>query len=291
MVENEALTGLLNNRIALAIVAALLGIIGTIVAQRWLNRRSLFTYSVFHSQIGLSAEDAIYGSVQITWNGNLVNRLYLSTIDLTNQSAKDFESVMVRAFTNNTVLLTQKTMVVGTTRVIEFTDEYKRQIAVGEESLPTEYQVDLHSHNRDYIVPTMNRGQTIRFEFLNAAESDEEPQIWLDVLHEGVNCKFRPWQDQFKGVPQPTAVLEAVSKMPDRRFGGRRSWAKAMTFLFLRPLLVGNLVCASIVLLMLFYVEDSPIPIILSYILGVFVLLPGTYAIKFYRQIRNWFAG
>ena len=31
--------------------------------------------------------------------------------------------------------------------------------------------------------------------------------------------------------------LEAVSKMPDRRFGGRRSWAKAMTFLFLRPLL------------------------------------------------------
>ena len=226
MVENTALTGLLNNRVILAIVAALLGIIGTIIAQRWLNRRSLFTYSVFHSQIGLSAEDAIYGSVQITWNGNLVNRLYLSTIDLTNQSAKDFESVMVRVFTDNTVLLTQKTIVVGT-RVVEFADEYKQQIAVGEEGLPTEYQIDLHSRNRDYIVPTMNRGQTIRFEFLNAAESDEEPQIWLDVLHKGVNCKFRLWQDQFKGVPQPTAVL------------------------------VGNLVGACVIVPMLFYVENG----------------------------------
>lgn len=261
MVENTALTGLLNNRVILAIVAALLGIIGTIIAQRWLNRRSLFTYSVFHSQIGLSAEDAIYGSVQITWNGNLVNPLYLSTIDLTNQSAKDFESVMVRVFTDNTVLLTQKTIVVGTTRVVEFADEYKQQIAVGEEGLPTEYQIDLHSRNRDYIVPTMNRGQTIRFEFLNAAESDEEPQIWLDVLHKGVNCKFRLWQDQFKGVPQPTAVL------------------------------VGNLVGACVIVPMLFYVEGSPIPIILSYVLGVCVLLPGTYAIKVYRRIRNWFVG
>ena len=89
MVENADLTGPLDSRIALAIVAALLGIIGTIIAQRWLNRRSLFTYSVFHSQIGLSAEDAIYGSVQITWNGNLVNRLYLSTIDLTRSGLKN----------------------------------------------------------------------------------------------------------------------------------------------------------------------------------------------------------
>ena len=32
--------------------------------------------------------------------------------------------------------------------------------------------------------------------------------------------------------------LEAVSKIPDRRSGGRRSWAKATIFLFLRPLLV-----------------------------------------------------
>ena len=32
-------------------------------------------------------------------------------------------------------------------------------------------------------------------------------------------------------------VLEAVSKIPDRRSGGRRSWAKATIFLFLRPLL------------------------------------------------------
>ena len=261
MAENTIIESILNNKLILAVVAALLGGIVTIITQRWLNRRALFTYSVSHSRIGLSAEDAVYGSVKITWNENFVYRLYLSTIELTNQSTRDFESVIVRAFTDNTALLTEKTNVAETTRVLEWTEEYKRKIAVPVGSKPTDTQNDLYWHNRDYIIPTMNRGQTIRFEFLNAAESEEQPAIWLDVLHKGVKCKFKPWQNQFRGVAQPTAVL------------------------------VGNLVGVSAVGLMIFYVGNSPIPILLSYLLGVYVLLPGTYAIKAYRLIRNWFVG
>ena len=103
--------------------------------------------------------------------------------------------------------------------------------------------------------------RTVRFEFLNAPESNEQPSIWLDILEKGVNLKFTPPRDQFAGVPRPTAVL------------------------------VGNLVGVSVVGLMIFYVENSPIPIILSYLLGICVILPGTYAIKAYRLIRNWFVG
>lgn len=261
MIENASLTSLLDNRIALVTIAALLGIIGTVIAQRWLNRRSLFTYSVFHSQIGLSAEDAVYGSVKITWNNAPAYRLYLSTIELTNESTRDFESITVRAFTNNTRLLKEKTSVVGTTRIVEYTDGYNQKIAVAKGARPTEVQVNLYYHQKEYIIPTMNRGQTIRFEFLNEAESEEQPEIWLDVLHKGVRCKFRPLQDQFMGVAKPTATL------------------------------VGNMIGMLAVGLILIYAENTLTAAILSYIIGVTVVLPGIYAIKAHRKIRNWFVG
>ena len=252
---------ILNNKLILAIVAALLGGIVTIFTQRWLNRRALFTYSVFHSQIGLSAEDVVYGSVQITWNNAPVAHLYLSTVELTNQSTRDFESVTVRAFTGNNWLLVEKTAVVGTTRVLEYTDDYKRQIAVATGEQPTESQFNLYRHQRDYIIPTMNRGQTVRFEFLNASESNEQPGIWLDILEKGIKLKFTPPQDQFAGVPQLTAAL------------------------------VGTLVGLILVALILIYVSNLFIAAILSYLIGLLVLLPGAFTIKGYQKIRKWFVG
>ena len=261
MVENTALTSLLDNRIALVIIAALLGIIGTVIAQRWLNRRSLFTYSVFHSQIGLSAEDAVYGSVKITWNDAPAYRLYLSTIELTNQSTRDFESIIVRAFTNNTRLLKEKTSVVETTRIVEYSDQYLKKIAVAKGARPTEAQVNLYYHQKEYIIPTMNRGQTIRFEFLNEPESEGQPEIWLDVLHKGVRCKFRPLQNQFMGESQPTATL------------------------------VGNMLGMLALGIILIFAENTLTAAILSYIIGVTIVLPGIYAIKVHRKIRNWFVG
>lgn len=261
MIENASLTSLLDNRLALVTISALLGIIGTVIAQRWLNRRSLFTYSVFHSQIGLSAEDAVYGSVKITWNDAPAYRLYLSTIELTNQSTRDFESIIVRAFTNNTRLLKEKTSVVGTTRIVEYSDQYLKKIAVAKGARPTEVQVNLYYHQKEYIIPTMNRGQTIRFEFLNEPESEGQPEIWLDVLHKGVRCKFRPFQDQFMGESQPKATF------------------------------VGNMIGILAVGVILIFVENTLTAAILSYIIGVTIVLPGIYAIKVHRIIRNWFVG
>ena len=73
---------LLNSKFFIAIVSACGGIAVSVITQNWFNRRSLFTYYVFHNQIGLSAEDKIYGSVKVTWNDTTIARLYLSTVEL-----------------------------------------------------------------------------------------------------------------------------------------------------------------------------------------------------------------
>lgn len=236
------------------------GVLITVIAKCFINKRGSFIYHVTHNRIGLSADDKIYGSVKVTWNDTPVHRLYLSMVEIENVSMKDFSSVTVRVYTNNTALLSQGTQIVGTTHSIDFTEEYERKLAVLDGKTPSQSQWDLYRNERDYFVPTMNRGQKLRLEILNAAMSDEQPCIWLDILHKGVVCKFQIPQAQIFGVPRLNAVYIG------------------MGFSFI------IVVAITIYFKSLFWVS------LLSYFIGVYVVVPGAYAIKSWRKIWDLMA-
>ncbi len=251
----------LDSKLFVAIASATAGILAAIITQIWLNKRAVFTYNVFHNQVGQTADDAIYGSVQVTWNDNPVSRLYLSTIELINESSKDFESVAIRVYTNNTKLLSQRVHLTGTTRNIDFTDEYNSEISVPEDEQPTNAQTEIYRCRRDYIVPILNRSQKIRFEILNAANTEEQPEIWLEILQKGIDCKFRIAHQQFMGVPQPTAAL------------------------------VGTVVGLLATIILLLFVSNIWFAALSAFFIGVLVMVPGAYTIKIYRKTRRWFTG
>ncbi len=92
---------ILENNYFVAIFSGLFGIALTLSTQQLLDRRRLFTYFVNHGRIGVSTDDATFGSVRVTWNGNTVPNLFSSTIELINESFKDFENVVIRVFSND----------------------------------------------------------------------------------------------------------------------------------------------------------------------------------------------
>ena len=151
----------LDNRLAVALIAAIIGAILSLVVQRILNKRGIFTYFVQHYQIGESTDDAVFGTIQVTWNERPVSNLYLSTIELKNESLKDYEDVVVKVFTNDTYLWTEKTEIVGTTQYLRWTAEFAAELSVEQGKQPTETQWDLYRRERKYIVPVMNRGQVV----------------------------------------------------------------------------------------------------------------------------------
>lgn len=255
------ISALLDSKIFVGLASAIGGIIIAVVTQYLLNKRGTFTYTVFHTRVGLSAEDAIYGSVKVTWNEHPVAHLFLSTIELANQSMKDYESVVVRVFSSNTMLLSQRTEIVGTTRLIDFTEDYKKELAVPPGSQPTNSQFDKFRCQRDYLAPIMNRGQILRFQFLNAAKSEDQPTIWLDILHKGVTCKFQIPQTQILGVPQSEAVIAGT--------------------------LVGLLATGLVIA----YVTSLPLAALFSFLIGWLVVVPGAYTVKALRKFRELLAG
>jgi len=252
---------LLENKYVIAIISFIVGILGTILTQQILNKRGLFTYFVRHVSVGVSTDDAIFGSVRVTWNGSDVANLYLSTVELLNESMKDFENIVVRVFTNDAILLTERTEIAGTTHILHWTDEFRKKLEVAQGQTPTSVQIDLHSGQRDYLIPVMNRGQVVRFHFLNIAKKEKHPTIWLDALHKGIRLKFRIPQNQIFGVAQPRAVL------------------------------VGAIIGFTLIGCIIAFISTVWIAALVSLTYGFIAQLPGAWAIRMWRWLRDLFGG
>lgn len=246
----------LDNKLFISVAGMIGGIVITVIAHYLINKSSLLTYSVNHQQVGLSADDMIYGSVKVTWNNHPADRLFLSTILVTNQSMKDFESVEVRVYTNNTNLLTQRTWIPNTSRIIKFTEEYEQSLQLDPGAVPTEAQTALYQRQRDYIVPTLNRGQSCSFSYLNSPFPGENPSIWVDVLHKGITCRYESPKNMIMGVVQRSAVTTGI-------FAG----------------LVGVLLITRIT-------QNIMLASLLSFSVGCLAILLGAYIIKGWGKVR-----
>ena len=69
----------LQSRLIVALLPIVIGAIITLLIQRILNKRGLFTYFVSHYKVGVSTDDAVFGTVQVTWNNHPVDNLYSSS--------------------------------------------------------------------------------------------------------------------------------------------------------------------------------------------------------------------
>ncbi len=255
------LSQLIEDKRFISVISAIGGMLLTIIVNQILNKRGLLTYFVRHSRVGLSTDDVVFGSVRVTWNNNSIANLYSSTVELVNQSMRDYENVSVRAFTSDTLLLTERTEIVDTTQVLSWTEDFVRMLNVASGQQPSQEQFDLHSRQRHYIVPILNRGQVIRLHFLNAASTPNPPSIWMDVLHRGIKLKFSVPRNEVLGVPQPTAAF------------------------------LGVILGFSFVSILTLFVQTIWIVAFSSLIFGFFAQIPGAYAFKFWRWLRHALGG
>ncbi|MDD2658934.1 MAG: hypothetical protein PHY54_04525 [Methylococcales bacterium] len=252
---------LLTNEYISIIAGGLGGIITAWLTQRVLNKRGVFTYFVNHTRVGVSAEDPIFGSVAVSWNGNPIPNLYLSTLEMKNESMNDYENVAVYAYTNDTKLLTEQTQLLDTPNILEWSEKYRKQLHVEAGQEPSENQWKTYNGQREYIIPILNRGQSIKLTYLNSAKGIDAPTIWLSVAQKGVKLKFRAPQNQILGVPQPCAAFVGV--------------------------IIGIAVLITLALL----VSKPGIVATIAMAYGLVAQLPGAYAVKLLRRIREAIGG
>lgn len=197
---------LLDNKILLSVVSAVAGgFLGNLIAVIR-GRVKTLEYTVTHNPVAFSANDAVFGSIQVTWQNHNVTNLFSSRVELVNHSGLDLANLMVKTYTGDTLLLGQRVEIVGTTLVPKFTNEFATQLQVPANQTPTQQQFDLYNHSREYVLPVFNRGQRFVMTYLTTSQNSDGPAVWLEVTHQGIRAQFRPQVPQVHGVPTKVAV-------------------------------------------------------------------------------------
>ncbi|MBS1188597.1 MAG: hypothetical protein H6R10_389 [Rhodocyclaceae bacterium] len=255
------LVQLFQNQYISVVAGGLGGILTAWLTQRVLNRRGIFSYSVTHNRVGITSEDPVFGSVAVTWNGNTISNLFLSTIEMKNESLNDYENVIVRAYTSDTKLMTEQTQLLESPNILEWSEKFRKQLHVEVGNSPTDTQWSIYTGQREYVVPIFNRGQVIRITYLNSAQGSSTPSIWLSATLKGVKLKYRGPQNQILGVPQGQAAFVGV--------------------------LMGLVILVALALL----VSEPWIIATIAMTYGFVAQIPGAYSIKLARRIREAIGG
>lgn len=252
------------------LVGILIFVFGIFV-NKVLSRRGIFKYQVFHNHIGLTANDNIFGNVRVTWNEQEFDALWLSKIELTNTSSKDYKDVEVKLFGGEgTFLLTERTQIANTIDGLEHTDSYKYKTRFNEDATDEEKKAALEFFmlQRHYNVPVFNRNQKITFEVLVNVQKNPQnmgsPYVGVSVQHEGVRTKQivqAPTVTQIWSIPLHEAI-----------------W-------------VGLPVSTVLVYLLMAVFGYSGWTLWGSFAVGLLAQLPGIFILKAYRKIADLIKG
>jgi hypothetical protein len=110
-------------------------------------------------------------------------------------------------------------------------------------------------------IPIANRGQAIKFSYLNSTKNPHTPNVWLTVTQKGVRLKFRIPQNQILGVPQPRAAF------------------------------VGVLIGVITVIVLVWKIVDPWVVAVSAMTYGLIAQLPGAFAIRLLRKAKKVIGG
>lgn len=226
------LTQLIESKAFLSGLSAVTGgLIGNLIAVVR-SRVKTVEYTVHHDRVGFSADDQVFGTIRVTWQGQDVTNLYSSCVTLENQTGKDFTNIKLKVYTGDTRLLGERTEIPGTTYVLKWTDDFQRQLSVLPGEVPSEQQFNTYNHSREYVVPVLNRGQRVVITYLTTVPvGGLGPAVWLDMLHEGVRVQHREVVPQVHGVPirlaSSVGLLVCIAMLAVSSLALTEPWAAA----------------------------------------------------------------
>jgi len=203
--------------------------------------------------VGSSAEDAVFGSVEIFHNKNKVNSLYLSTITLDNTSQKDIEDLKVVIYCDvDSRLLVSSARKKGEVSDIAFDQDFVERVSSGEK---------IHFLRREYRVPVLNRREQIEFQMLVTNLKGNWPRAWAGSEHAGVRLQEVMLVPTLWGEPRKTAAITG----------------SALAVIAAYPLsrLLGQ--------------THPAIAVLSAALLGVFCIVPGVVILKAWRLFRGLF--
>ena len=192
---------------------------GWVVAQFWRRYRArmvVLRWQANHQHLAVSAQDALFGTIEVLYNGNQVHNLFFSTIDLQNQSNTDLANIDLNiVFQDGTTIYMAHGAVQGSANTLPFADPFASELdrfIKLPASDPNRPSIGAAlTRRRDFRVPILNRGASLRIAMLVQALPGRQPFVNLACDARGVRLQFHGPQNLVFGVERNLAALTGLA--------------------------------------------------------------------------------
>jgi hypothetical protein len=202
-----------------ALPEAIWAAIGALLTHIWHRYRSRMTalrWQAAHLPLGVSAQDALFGTIEVRYNGQPVHNLFFTTIDLQNQSNADLKEVDLNlVFQDGTIIYMAHGEVHGSANMLPFAEPFNsdlnRFLGLQPQDPNRPALGAALSRRRDFRVPVLNRGASLRIAMLVEAQPGQRPFVNLACDHAGVKLLFQGPQDLLFGVQRGLAAVTGLT--------------------------------------------------------------------------------
>ena len=237
--------------------------VGAILSHLWRRhqgRMVVLRWQALHQPLAVSAQDNLFGTIEVLYNRIPVQNLVITSIEVENESNRDLTNLELNVFfQDGTVIYMAHGGVQGSANALLFTDAFSSELArlstlaEGDPARPRLLQY-LKSR-RDFRVPVLNRGAKLTIALLVEAPLGRQPIVRLASDFPAVKLILQGPRQLWYGV--------------DRTLAG---W-------------VGLIIGVGVVVSVDRVLSASLLVTLLAFLVGCFVATIGAYAVRTFRWV------
>lgn len=260
------------------IITGLISVVIGVYLEKFKTRLTILKYRLFSHPLATSAQDAYWGDISVSYNGNRINHLSFITIDILNESNKDLSDVNIDIWVDsnsqilshsgfylengNAVLLEEAHYNYIQQVLIRSDEDSKLRMQYAEHVTPKQLQDELRwvFTNRKFNLPILNRHTSVRLNILVENFQGLIPEARVSILRESVKL-----------------VRQQDEADENRKLG-------------VNMILWGVLIFVVGIGFLAYRYDEAQVPLLFAGILGVSYLLVGLVIYRVIRFVKNYFA-
>lgn len=243
-------------------VGGLIVLIATQIWARYRHRSTMLRWRALHQPLAITTRDAHHGTVQVTYNGSPVTNVYVTSLELQNDSSVDHQNVQLAfiasegaGFLSGVGVIkgcADKLMPKATSNL---STQMQATTATPASSKP------VVQNRLEFSIPVLNRYTTITFIFLTHADLGRIVNVQLSCLHQGIRTKELRYPQFLPGIIWGESIRKAVA--------------------------VGFIIQLIVVIVLCYIYPTHSWAFVLVLILGMLTMLYGAVAVKFLKYLNR----
>jgi len=218
------------------VIFAILGGIVTWICQKIANRKRFLRYTVNTAQLGFSTQDELFGDIKIIWNDTHLSNVHFSRVEIQNTSGRDLEKFTFTVYSGEeTNMLVDAKFILGSTKIFNWSEAFSETIKLSEGKELDSHQIHTWRHNREYMVPVFNRGETLQVQMLSTGGASGA--LFVDTRTKGIHMKHQAQVAEIHGVPVtitlPLGILLAALLTCLLVLAGWNDWLTSTTVMLI----------------------------------------------------------